>query len=231
MRNSVKGGALLHSHHLLYPVGSGLQQITTYHHKDDNNYWIIEKPHEILPSEIDPVIGSNRSENIESYNIEDNIEDNLEDNIVMDTIFTDSVPPEFLSSGDMIRLRHVITGRNLHCHSGFHAYLVKSDFEVVGYGNNTLSPDHNDHWVIEVVDIEKNVNSNLIRNVLTQVRFRHVTTGCYLASSKGSLPDWASHQQEVSCELPGKSTDKLLSKNTIWNFETNYHPKCRFFSS
>ncbi|XP_017067631.1 protein O-mannosyl-transferase 2 [Drosophila eugracilis] len=46
IKNHKTGGGYLHSHHHLYPKGSGArqQQITTYTHKDENNKWLI-KPH------------------------------------------------------------------------------------------------------------------------------------------------------------------------------------------
>ncbi|KAI8138246.1 glycosyltransferase family 39 protein [Fennellomyces sp. T-0311] len=43
IRHEATHGGYLHSHPHEYPGGSGQQQITLYPHKDDNNWWIIER--------------------------------------------------------------------------------------------------------------------------------------------------------------------------------------------
>ncbi|KAI9467856.1 glycosyltransferase family 39 protein [Zychaea mexicana] len=43
IRHEGTRGGYLHSHPHDYPTGSGQQQITLYPHKDENNWWIIEK--------------------------------------------------------------------------------------------------------------------------------------------------------------------------------------------
>ncbi|KAJ2773516.1 Protein O-mannosyltransferase 2 [Coemansia nantahalensis] len=45
LKSAGAGVGLLHSHKDAYPEGSRQQQITGYTHKDQNNYWLVEKVH------------------------------------------------------------------------------------------------------------------------------------------------------------------------------------------
>merc|ERR1719323_2149284 len=55
LKNHRTGGAYLHSHFHLYPEGMGAkqQQVTTYAHKDENNFFVIKKWNEEPPNNTD----------------------------------------------------------------------------------------------------------------------------------------------------------------------------------
>jgi len=57
---------------------------------------------------------------------------------------------KFLKNGDVIRLQHPPTTRNLHSHV-IPASITKLNYEVSCYGNLTIG-DFHDQWVVEVVD-------------------------------------------------------------------------------
>jgi hypothetical protein len=94
-------------------------------------------------------------------------------------------------NGDIVRLEHLLTRRNLHSHPGFPS-PVTGQQEVTCYGENGLG-DENDNWRVEVEGGGAWKNPQ-------RVRLIHVNTECALHSHQGfSHPEWTMGQQEVTC--------------------------------
>ncbi|XP_005390250.1 PREDICTED: protein O-mannosyl-transferase 2 isoform X2 [Chinchilla lanigera] len=126
-----------------------------------------------------------------------------------------SFPVEFVRHGDIIRLEHKETSRNLHSH--YHeAPLTRKHFQVTGYGINGTG-DSNDFWRIEVVNRKF---GNRIKVLRSRIRLIHLVTGCVLGSSGKILPKWGWEQLEVTCTPYLKQT-----LNSIWNVEDHINPK------
>uniref|UniRef100_A0A8C9FE83 Protein O-mannosyl-transferase 2 n=1 Tax=Pavo cristatus TaxID=9049 RepID=A0A8C9FE83_PAVCR len=126
-----------------------------------------------------------------------------------------SSPVEFVRHGDIIRLEHKETSRNLHSHQ-HEAPLTRKHFQVTGYGINGTG-DSNDFWRIEVVGRRA---GRLIKVLRSKIRLTHVATGCILGSSGKTLPKWGWEQVEVTCTPYVKETP-----NSLWNFEDHINPK------
>ncbi|TRY55370.1 hypothetical protein DNTS_034398 [Danionella cerebrum] len=123
--------------------------------------------------------------------------------------------PELVRHGDIIRLEHKETTRNLHSH--FHeAPLTKKHLQVTGYGING-SGDMNDLWQVELIGGKK---GDLVKVLRSKVRFIHRSTGCVLCSSGKTLPKWGWEQVEVTCSPYVKE-----NPNTQWNIEDHINPK------
>lgn len=124
-----------------------------------------------------------------------------------------TTPLRMLQNGDVIRLVHQATGRNLHSHK-VAAPVTKENYEVSAYGNATIG-DSNDYWVVEVVDdmhlgkVSKGTN---VRSLTTRMRFRHQNLGCYLRAANAVLPQWGWKQVEVSCDKENNPRDD----HTYW---------------
>ncbi|XP_077123622.1 protein O-mannosyl-transferase 2 isoform X5 [Ranitomeya variabilis] len=114
---------------------------------------------------------------------------------------------EFVHHGDLIRLEHKGTGRNLHSHQR-EAPLTKKHLQVTAYGTNG-SGDTNDFWRIEVTG-----GKNKVKVLRSQIRLLHLSTGCALGSSGKTLPKWGWEQGEVTC-----SPYLRESPNTLWSVE------------
>jgi len=131
-------------------------------------------------------------------------------------IYDPEGPIRFLQDGDVIRLSHVSTTRNLHSHP-VPAPVTKLNHEVSCYGNSTIGDNH-DYWVVEVVDDIKLGNKDKVRRIhalTTRLRFRHHILGCYLRAANAILPQWGFKQVEVSCDRENNPGDT----HTYWNIE------------
>ncbi|XP_054651535.1 protein O-mannosyl-transferase 2 isoform X2 [Dunckerocampus dactyliophorus] len=123
--------------------------------------------------------------------------------------------PDLVRHGDIIRLEHKETTRNLHSHL-HEAPLTKKHFQVTGYGMNGTG-DNNDLWRVEVCGGRTGDPVKVLRS---KVRFLHKATGCVLFSSGKTLPKWGWEQVEVTCSPYLKET---LSSQ--WNIEDHINPK------
>lgn len=125
-----------------------------------------------------------------------------------------------------VRLRHIVSDKNLHSHD-FRPPVSDVDFqnEVSGYGMSGFVGDANDDWFIEIEHGEKSDKESSIRlrTLRTVFKLRHAITGCYLFSHKVKLPEWGFEQQEVTCNK------NAMKANSLWMIETATHPnrRCR----
>ncbi|PKS12155.1 hypothetical protein jhhlp_001453 [Lomentospora prolificans] len=127
--------------------------------------------------------------------------------------------PRFIGDGDVIRLLHTQTGRNLHSHE-IAAPITKGDREVSCYGNATVG-DAKDHWKVEVVRDVASSDRSRIRTLTTAFRLRHAVLGCYLRAGNTNLPQWGFKQIEVTCAKENNPRDSY----THWNVEAHWNDK------
>jgi dolichyl-phosphate-mannose-protein mannosyltransferase len=150
--------------------------------------------------------------------------------LVTPTWQSDPVDPDgpirFLQNGDVLRLVHVSTGRNLHSHP-IAAPVTKEHHEVAGYGNETIGDD-NDHWVVEIVDDThrgKDAKNGRVHSLTTRMRFKHKTLNCWLRAANTVLPQWGFKQVEVTCDKENNPKDV----HTYWNVESHWNERRESF--
>lgn len=136
------------------------------------------------------------------------------------------LPPTPVKNHAVIVLNHVSTNKKLHSHD-IRAPVTEVDYqnEVSAYGFDGFDGDANDHFQIEIDQVETDTSlskdaKNRLQTLRTRFRLRHTLTGCYLFSHKVKLPDWGFEQQEVTCN---KNPSK---ENGLWYIETNQHSAC-----
>nr|XP_024219416.1 protein O-mannosyl-transferase 2 [Halyomorpha halys] len=126
-----------------------------------------------------------------------------EDELDVDTI-------ELVHHGDLVRLEHVPTGRNLHSHKE-PAPITKKHLQVTGYGENGTG-DPNDIWKIQIVNGK---DGDIVTTVTAQLKLVHYLKHCVLTTTGKQLPTWAYEQQEVTCN------PNVRDPYAIWNVEDN----------
>ncbi|MEW5939459.1 MAG: MIR domain-containing protein [Chloroflexota bacterium] len=98
---------------------------------------------------------------------------------------------EFVQHGDIIRLEHTTSRKNLHSHGNIPSPITGQQ-EVTGFGKDGIG-DINDNWRVDV-------EGGGTWNEGTKVRLIHQQTNAALHSHRGhNLPDYGYDQQEVTC--------------------------------
>lgn len=164
-------------------------------------------------------VGSNQQQ-VTCYHYKDN---NNEWNILPrwdEPSYNPNGDMRYLKNGDIIRLSHAPTLRNLHSHTVL-APVTSLNYEVSGYGNDTVGDKH-DYWKVEVVDdIKRGKNVDRIHSLTTRLRFQHSQLGCYLRAANAILPQWGFKQVEVSCDKENNPGDI----HTYWNVESHWNDR------
>ncbi|XP_047741231.1 protein O-mannosyl-transferase 2, partial [Hyalella azteca] len=122
--------------------------------------------------------------------------------------------PEIVRHGDLIRLEHVPTGRNLHSHA-LPAPVTTRHYQVTGYGENGQG-DLNDVWRVEIMNGK---TGDSVKTLVSVLKLVHSQVHCALHSSTKQLPKWAYEQMEVTCN------PNLREADNTWNIEDNVYPK------
>uniref|UniRef100_A0A3P8VEC5 dolichyl-phosphate-mannose--protein mannosyltransferase n=1 Tax=Cynoglossus semilaevis TaxID=244447 RepID=A0A3P8VEC5_CYNSE len=115
-----------------------------------------------------------------------------------------SSPPRPVRHGDVIQLVHGMTSRFLNSHD-VAAPMSPHAQEVSGYINFNVSMAAQNLWRVDISNRE--VESDVWKTILSEVRLIHVNTSAVLKLSGVSLPDWGFRQLEIVAE-------KLFKANT-----------------
>ncbi|XP_052756481.1 protein O-mannosyl-transferase 2 [Galleria mellonella] len=113
-------------------------------------------------------------------------------------------------SGELVRLTHATTGRNLHSHRE-RAPITAKYMQVTGYGEDGIG-DANDVWKIVV---SGGKDGEEVQTVRSRLMLIHYLQACVLTTTGKQLPKWGYEQQEVACN------PNLRDKNALWNVEDN----------
>jgi len=125
---------------------------------------------------------------------------------------------EYVKNQDIVRLRHMKTGKRLHSHN---VRPVFSDKEYLNEVSGYLWPDSNDNFRVNVLrgDSRNPDSSTRLMGIYSRFQLIHVSTGCVLYSRPEKLPEWGFKQQQVFCIRDG------MKPRSEWVIESNIHDK------
>jgi len=184
LKNARVGGGYLHSHYHLYPEGVGARQ------QQVTSYAHKDDNNKFL---------------VKKWN---------EEPPPPFTPAWDAMDIEYVKHGDLVRLEHAISRRNIHTHHE-PAPVSKKQYQVTGYGENGTG-DANDVWRVEIVGGRE---GDKIETVTSRIKFTHYFMKCVLTCGGKQLPKWGYEQMEVSCNPTQRDP------NALWNVEDNHFAK------
>jgi dolichyl-phosphate-mannose-protein mannosyltransferase len=176
----------------------------------------------LLHSHVQTYPGGSQQQQVTCYHYKDNNNEWLVTPTWDEGPLEPDTPLRYLKDGDVMRIVHAATGRNLHSHNVV-APVSKLNNEVSCYGNATVG-DVNDLWTVEVVDDTvrgKPKHFQRIHSLTTRLRIKHTHSGCYLRAANAVLPQWGFKQVEVSCDKENNPGDE----HTYWNIESHWNEK------
>ncbi|XP_053669548.1 protein O-mannosyl-transferase 2 [Anopheles marshallii] len=115
-----------------------------------------------------------------------------------------------IKHGDLVRLEHVQTRRNLHSHRE-QGPVTKKHLQVTCYGEDGQG-DTNDVWLVQIVGGK---TGQTVETVTSRLTFYHYIERCVLTTTSKQLPKWGFEQQEVTCN------PNIRDKAAQWNVEDN----------
>ncbi|KAH3853450.1 hypothetical protein DPMN_095974, partial [Dreissena polymorpha] len=116
--------------------------------------------------------------------------------------------PVLLKNGDLVRLEHVITKRNLHSHKE-PAPLSARHFQLSGYGQDGEG-DANDVWQVYMPGEADGAEVQVVRSKIVLI---HYIVKCAVYSHDKKLPKWGWEQCEATCN------PNIKDSKAVWSVE------------
>lgn len=151
-------------------------------------------------------------------------------------------PVDFVRHGDLVRLEHRTTRRNLHVYSG-PAPVTENIFQVTGHGwvislnfkclwlsiitvstyfKKEMEIDPSDVWRLDIVGGKK---GDILETVRKDFQLVSTTHKCVLTTTGKNYPEWGFGASEVACH------PKLHDERSVWHIDENIYPRRKFHAA